>query len=359
MAAVPHRGRKPRSAAPASPAPALAAATSGRDLLSVADLSGEEIARLIARAAAVKHDPAASTGQAAPGARPLRGRTLGLLFQKASTRTRISFEVAMTQLGGHSLFLSADELQLGRGEPIADTARVLSGYLDGLVIRTFDQATLEEWARHAAIPVINGLTDLHHPCQALSDLLTITEVFGAPTGSTTGGAPDGAGGGGPLRGLRLAYIGDGNNVAHSLVEAAARTGLSITLACPSAHRPNELILARARRDAKTTGAIIELTDDPAAAARDSHVLYTDVWTSMGQERQAKRRRKNFRGFQLNRALVKLARPEAIIMHCLPAHRGEEITDEVMDSPRSRIFQQAENRLHMQKAILEWLMGNGG
>jgi ornithine carbamoyltransferase len=243
----------------------------------------------------------------------------------------------MTQLGGHSLFLSADELQLGRGEPIDDTARVLSGYLNGLVIRTFEQATLEAWAAHATIPVINGLTDLHHPCQALSDLLTITEAFGR------------------LRGLKLAYIGDGNNVAHSLVEAAARTGVSITLACPKPYQPSELILAHAQREANATGAAIELTTDPVAAARGSHILYTDVWTSMGQERQAARRRKAFRGYQLNRALVKLARPDAIIMHCLPAHRGEEITDDVMDSPRSVIVHQAENRLHMQKAILEWLL----
>jgi ornithine carbamoyltransferase len=302
-----------------------------RHLLSVADLSSDEIAQLLDRAVVLKKDLPGSSSAS------LHGKTLGLLFQKASTRTRISFEVAMTQLGGHSLFLSTDELQLGRGEPIADTARVLSGYLSGLVIRTYDQATLEEWATHATIPVINGLTDLHHPCQALSDLLTITEALGQ------------------LRGLKLAYIGDGNNVAHSLVEAAARTGLSITLACPKPHQPSELILARARREGRATGAVIELTTDPAAAVHESHILYTDVWTSMGQERQAARRRKNFRGFQLNRSLVKLARPDAIIMHCLPAHRGEEITDEVMDSPRSVIFQQAQNRLHMQKAILEWLL----
>jgi len=306
----------------------MSAPPTPRHLLSVADLSGDEIARLVARAQAMKRE--------APAA-PLQGKTLGLLFQKASTRTRISFEVAMTQLGGHSLFLTEEGLQLGRGEPISDTSRVLSGYLNGMVIRTFEQATLEDWAAHSTIPVINGLTDLHHPCQALSDVLTIRERFGR------------------LRGLKLAYIGDGNNVAHSLVEAAARTGMAITLACPKAHQPDEKILARARRDAGSTGADIELTADPAIAAKESHVLYTDVWTSMGQERQAARRRKLFRGYQLNRALVKLARPDAIIMHCLPAHRGEEITDEVMDSPQSAIFQQAENRLHMQKAILEWLL----
>jgi len=243
----------------------------------------------------------------------------------------------MTHLGGHSLFLSADEMQLGRGEPIADTARVLSGYLDGLVVRTFEHATLESWASHATIPVINGLTDLHHPCQALSDLLTIQERFSR------------------IAGLKLAYIGDGNNVAHSLIEAAARTGLSIALACPKGYQPDARILARARREATATGAVIDVTTEPADAAAGSHILYTDVWTSMGQEREAARRRKAFRGYQLNRSLVKRARPDAIIMHCLPAHRGEEIADEVMYSPQSVIFQQAENRLHMQKAVLEWLL----
>jgi len=304
-----------------------------RHLLSVFDLPIEQISRLISRAGELKREPVI-----VPGAPSLRGKTLGLIFQKASTRTRISFEVAMTQLGGHSLFLSADELQLGRGEPIADTARVLSGYLHGLIIRTFEHATLESWAAHSTIPVINGLTDLHHPCQALSDLLTITERFGT------------------LRGLKLAYIGDGNNVAHSLIEAAARTGLSIALACPKGYQPDPAILTRARQEARATGAVITLSTEPVVAAAGSHILYTDVWTSMGQEREAARRRKAFRGFQLTRSLLGRAHPDAIVLHCLPAHRGEEITDEVMDSPQSAIFQQAENRLHMQKAILEWLLG---
>jgi ornithine carbamoyltransferase len=307
--------------------------SSARHLLSVFDLPIEQISRLISRAGALKREP-----ETVPGAPSLQGKTLGLIFQKSSTRTRISFEVAMTQLGGHSLFLSADELQLGRGEPIADTARVLSGYQHGLIIRTFEHATLESWAAHSTIPVINGLTDLHHPCQALSDLLTITERFGT------------------LRGLKLAYIGDGNNVAHSLIEAAARTGLSIALACPKGYQPDPAILTRARQEARATGAVITLSTEPAVAAAGSHVLYTDVWTSMGQEREAARRRKAFRGFQLNRSLLGRAHPDAIVLHCLPAHRGEEITDEVMDSPQSAIFQQAENRLHMQKAILEWLLG---
>ena len=317
---------------------------SSRHLLRVFDLTAEEINRLISRAVELKKSRSAP----APDAPALRGKTLGLIFQKASTRTRISFEVAMTQLGGHSLFLSSEELQLGRGEPISDTARVLSGYLDGVVIRTFEHATLETWASHAAIPVINGLTDLHHPCQALSDLLTVQERFGSPQGLTTRGR---------FNGLKLAYVGDGNNVAHALIEAAARTGLSITLACPKGYQPDPAILAGARREARATGSTIELTTDPAAAAADSHILYTDVWTSMGQERQAVRRRKAFRGYQLNRALVNRARPEAIVLHCLPAHRGEEITDDVMDGPHSAIFEQAENRLHMQKAVLEWLLNS--
>jgi ornithine carbamoyltransferase len=317
------------------------ARASARNLLSVLDLTGKEIATLLTRTAELKQHGRAQTGPPHTNpinGRPLQGRTLGLIFQKASTRTRISFEVAMTQLGGHSLFLSADEMQLGRGEPIADTARVLSGYLHGVVIRTFEHAILESWAAHATVPVINGLTDLHHPCQALSDLMTIQERCGR------------------IAGLKLAYIGDGNNVAHSLVEAAARTGLSITLACPKGYQPDARILARARQEARATGSTIELTTDPAAAAAGSHILYTDVWTSMGQERQAARRRKAFRGYQLNRSLVARAQSNAIVLHCLPAHRGEEITDEVMDSPQSAIFQQAENRLHMQKAILEWLLG---
>jgi len=333
------RAPSPSSRVTAAP-PSNRGRSPARHLLSVLDLTGGEIARLLARAAELKREGPPQTGPR--DGRPLTGKSLGLVFQKASTRTRISFEVAMTRLGGHSLFLSADELQLGRGEPIADTARVLSGYLDGLVIRTFEHATLESWASHATIPVINGLTDLHHPCQALSDLLTIQERFGRIAGRHVG--------------LKLAYIGDGNNVAHSLIEAAARTGLSIALACPKGYQPDQGILARARQEARSTGSTIALTTDPAAAAEGSHILYTDVWTSMGQERQAARRRKAFRGYQLNRSLVKRARTDAIIMHCLPAHRGEEITDDVMDSPHSAIFQQAENRLHMQKAILEWLLG---
>jgi ornithine carbamoyltransferase len=333
--------RPTRTRTPAAPR-ASEGRSSARHLLSVLDLPAEQISRLITRAGELKRTPGIFSREPA-----LRGKTLGLIFQKASTRTRISFEVAMTQLGGHSLFLSADDMQLGRGEPITDTARVLSGYLHGIVIRTFEHATLESWAAHSTIPVINGLTDLHHPCQALSDLLTITERFGSPQGHTTHGG---------FRGLKLAYIGDGNNVAHSLIEAAARTGLSIALACPKGYQPDPAIVTRARHEARATGASIALSTDPAAAATDCHILYTDVWTSMGQEREAARRRKAFRGFQLTRTLLGRAHPDAIVLHCLPAHRGEEITDEVMDSPQSAIFQQAENRLHMQKAILEWLLG---
>ena len=308
-----------------------------RHFLRVTDLTKGEISQLLIRASQLK---TAST-------KPLEGKTLGLIFEKASTRTRISFEVAMSQLGGHSLFLSTDELQLGRGEPLADTARVLSCYLDGLVIRTFQQSTLDDWAAHATIPVINGLTDRHHPCQALSDLLTIVTVFSNRQGERIGLDC--------VAQLKLGYIGDGNNVAHSLIEMAVRSGLSITLACPNGHEPNKSLVEEARREASATGAKIELTTEPSVAARESHILYTDVWTSMGQEEQARSRRKLFRDYQLNASLLALARPDAIVMHCLPAHRGEEITDEVMDSPQSVIWQQAENRLHMQKALLEWLL----
>ncbi|MEK6683068.1 MAG: ornithine carbamoyltransferase [Nitrospirota bacterium] len=270
--------------------------------------------------------------------RPLAGKTLGLLFEKASTRTRVSFEAAMNQLGGGSLFISAGDLQLKRGESIADTARVLSRYLDALVVRTFGHDLLEEWAAAATIPVINGLTDLHHPCQALGDLMTIRERFGS------------------LKGLKLTYIGDGNNVAHSLIEAAAKTGVEIHLACPKGFEPDPLIVGASRIVAKQMGGKIEISREPAKAAEDADVLYTDVWISMGQEKQAKTRLKKFKPYQINGRLLSVAKPSAIVMHCLPAHRGLEISSDAMDGKQSAIWDQAENRLHIQKAILEWLLG---
>ncbi len=263
--------------------------------------------------------------------------TLGLLFEKPSTRTRVSFETGIRQLGGHSTFLSLGDIQLSRGETIADTAAVLSRYLDALVVRTFDQAIVEEWARHATIPVINGLTDLCHPCQALSDLLTIEERKGR------------------LKGLKLAYVGDGNNVANSLIEAAAKTGMGISLGCPQEHRPDEGVLARAREEAARTGATIELTDQPQVAVKDADILYTDVWVSMGHEQEQDHLVKSLMPYQLNERLLRSAKPDAIVMHCLPAHRGQEITAGVLDGPQSVILDQAENRLHMQKAILLELM----
>lgn len=304
-----------------------------RPLLTVNEMAVDEIVGLLDRADRLKAERSSGHPH-----RPLAGKTLGLLFDKASTRTRVSFEAAMAQLGGSSLFLSAQDLQLRRGETIADTARTLSRYLDGLVIRTYGHDRLEEWATAAAIPVINGLTDLHHPCQALGDLMTIRERFGA------------------LKGLKLTYIGDGNNVAHSLIEAVAKTGMRIHLACPKGYEPSPLIVEASQRVAKRTGGRIEIVHEPVKAARDADILYTDVWVSMGKEKEAKTRLKKFRPYQINEKLLAVAKPSAVVMHCLPAHRGLEITDEAMDGKQSIIWDQAENRLHIQKAILEWLLG---
>ncbi len=298
----------------------------------MAAISRQDVWRLLREAAALKRQRRRGTPH-----RHLLGTTLGLFFEKPSTRTRVSFEAGINQLGGQCVFLSASDLQLSRGESIADTAKVLSRYLDGLVIRTYDHATVEEWARVATIPIINGLTDLCHPCQALSDLLTILESKGA------------------LRGIKLAYVGDGNNVANSLIEGAAKTGMSISLACPSGHEPDQRLVDVARLEAGQTGASIELTEDPQIAVKDADVIYTDVWVSMGQEREQSRRLKALAPYQVNERLLKRARPDAIVLHCLPAHRGQEITAGVIDGPQSAVFDQAENRLHMQKAILVRLL----
>jgi ornithine carbamoyltransferase len=304
-----------------------------KDLLDVAAVSKpavEELLRLAAQLKAKHH-----RGISHP---LLQGKTLGLLFQKPSTRTRVSFEAGMNQLGGHALVLPMADIQLSRGESVADTARVLSRYLDGIVIRTYDHATVEEWAQEAAMPVINGLTDLSHPCQALSDLLTIKEKKGR------------------VRGIKIAYVGDGNNVANSLIEAAAKMGMTIALGCPSGYQPDQHVIDRARIEAAATGAVIELGQDPYVAVKDADVIYADVWISMGREREQARRLKVLAPYQVNGRLVAKARPDAIVMHCLPAHRGEEITAEVLDGPQSVIIDQAENRLHMQKAILTKLLG---
>ncbi|HNT56490.1 MAG TPA: ornithine carbamoyltransferase [Syntrophales bacterium] len=267
--------------------------------------------------------------------RPLEGKMLGLIFDKSSTRTRLSFEAAMFQMGGMATFLSRKDIQLGRGETIADTARVMSRYLDGVVIRTFGQDLVEEFAREASIPVINGLTDLLHPCQILGDLLTIEEKTGT------------------YKGLRICYVGDGNNVANSWINAAARLPFHLSLACPEGYDPDSRILDRGRKAAPEG---IALFRDPAEAARGADVVYTDVWASMGQEEEAESRKTVFRPYQVNNALLENAKKDVLVMHCLPAHRGEEITDAVMDGPRSIVYDQAENRLHIQKAVLETLLG---
>jgi ornithine carbamoyltransferase len=309
--------------------------TSGlaKDLLDVAAVSKAEAESLLTLAAQLKDKQ--QRGIAHP---LLEGKTLGLLFQKPSTRTRVSFEAGMNQLGGHALVLPMADIQLSRGESVADTARVLSRYLDGIVIRTYDHATVEEWAREATMPVINGLTDLSHPCQALSDLLTIQEKKGR------------------LKAIKIAYVGDGNNVANSLIEAAAKMGMTIALGCPSGYQPDQHVVDVARLEAAKTGAVIELGHDPHVAVKEADVIYADVWISMGREREQARRLKVLAPYQVNSRLVGKAKPDAIVMHCLPAHRGEEITAEVLDGPQSVIIDQAENRLHMQNAILTKLLG---
>jgi ornithine carbamoyltransferase len=263
----------------------------------------------------------------------LPGRTLGMIFQKPSTRTRVSFEVGITELGGHGLYLAAGDLQLGRGETIKDTGVVLSRYLDAIMIRTFAQDDVEQLAEHATIPVINGLTDYAHPCQALADLMTIRERLER------------------LSGVRLAYLGDGNNVCVSLMVGAARFGMRFVAATPKGYEPEANAVAAARRAAVQMGGTVELVSDPAEAARDAEVLYTDVWTSMGQEEEAGRRRKDLAGYQIDDQLLSHASPDAIVLHCLPAHYGEEITEEVLYGPHSAVWDQAENRLHAQKALL--------
>ena len=304
-----------------------------KDLLTIHDLTAAEIGTVLERSGWLKK--ALKDGVVH---HPLRGKSLGMIFEKSSTRTRVSFEVGMYQLGGQALFLSPSDLQMGRGEPVADTAMTLSRYLDGIMIRTFAHAMVEELARYAAVPVINGLTDLHHPCQALADLFTIQEHRGT------------------LKGLRFCYVGDGNNMAHSLIEACVTVGMHVSLACPAGYEPDAGIMREATLAAKQTGADVSLTDDPKKAVRDCDIVYTDVWASMGQEKEHAVRVKAFTGYQVDEKLMKLAHPKALVMHCLPAHRGEEISAGVIDGPQSVVFDQAENRLHTQKAIMEILMG---
>ncbi len=296
-----------------------------RHFLAIPDFSRPELISLFDLAARMK--------QGSYGEKPLLGKTLGMIFAKASTRTRVSFEVGAFQLGGHALFLSARDIQLGRGEPIRDTARVLSRYLDGIMIRTYDHADVEELARYGSIPVINGLTDLLHPCQVLADLMTVREALGGWDGKV------------------VTWIGDGNNMANSWINAAGTLGFELRLACPEGYEPNAEILQRNASKTK-----ISVTTDPKEAARGAHVINTDVWASMGQEEEQEKRVRAFQGYMVDARLMTSAARDAIFLHCLPAHRGEEVAEDVIEGKQSRVWDQAENRLHVQKAVMAILMG---
>lgn len=303
----------------------------GRDYLTLADFKREEIWYLLELARDLKKKQKVGIPH-----QQLKGKTLGMIFQKASTRTRVSFEAAMFHLGGLAMFLSKNDLQMGRGEPIEDTARVLARYVNGILIRTYSHQEVLDLAKYADVPVINGLTDDFHPTQALADLLTIWEKFDT------------------LEGLKLAYVGDGNNMAHSLMLAGAIMGMEVTVACPEGYEPNPSVVVKAQSLAGQT-AKIQVVREPQVAVQGAQVLYTDVWASMGQEEEAEKRRKAFQGYQINGELLSQAEKEAIVLHCLPAHRGEEITAEVMEGPQSVVFDEAENRLHAHKAILAALL----
>lgn len=303
-----------------------------KDLLKMDDLSKEEILDILNLADQLKYEKKHDIPH-----EHLKGKSLGMIFEKSSTRTRVSFEVGMYQLGGNGLFLSSRDLQIGRGEPVQDTARVLSRFLDGIMIRTFKQKEVETLAKYSSIPIINGLTDEEHPCQVLADLMTIREYKNV------------------LEGLKVAYIGDGNNMAQSLMIGTLKTGMNFSIACPKDYMPKEEYIARAKELAEKEGTQFVITDSPEAAAKDADVLMTDVWASMGQEGEAEIRKKAFKGFQINDALMQKAHDGAIVLHCLPAHRGEEITDEVIEAHQNEVFDEAENRLHAQKAVLVKLM----
>lgn len=311
----------------------MAASLKGRDFLGLVDYTPEEIRYLIDLAIDLKQKQKAGGSH-----QPLKGKTLGMIFEKSSTRTRVSFEVGMYQLGGHALFLSKNDLQLGRGETIMDTAQTMSRYLDGIMIRTFAHRTVIDLARGATVPVINGLTDRSHPCQALADYQTVLEKKGK------------------LAGLRIAYIGDGNNMVHSLMMGAAKLGLHMAVASPEGYDPNPEVARNSRENAAQNGGSLLLTHDPKEAIADADVVYTDVWASMGFEEEQKEREVAFAKFQVNGELARYAKKDFLFMHCLPAHRGEEVSKEVIDGPNSIIFDQAENRLHAQKAVMAALMG---
>lgn len=306
------------------------------DLLTLADLSSAEVLHLLESARALRSEWREG------GNRPvLAGKSLAMVFQKPSLRTRVSFERAMQQLGGSAMYLSPQEIRLGERESVADVARVLSRYVDGIMARVFAHADIVELAAHASVPVINGLSDLYHPCQALADYLTIWDRFDK------------------LAGMRLTYIGDGNNVVHSLLLGGAKLGVHVSVATPPGYEPDPAIVQAAREAARLTGASISLFHDPAEAAHGADALYADVWTSMGQEAETKERLARFQGYQIDALLLAKAAPHAIVLHCLPAHRGEEIAAEVIDGPQSAVFDQAENRMHAQKAVLLQLLGSPG
>ena len=300
-----------------------------KHLLKMLDMSREEIIDILNLADQLKYE--LKHGIPHP---LLKGKSLGMIFQKASTRTRVSFETGMYQLGGHALFLSADDLQIGRGEPVEDTARVLSRYIDGIMIRTFAQKEVEDLAEYGSIPIINGLTDLSHPCQVLADLMTIREFKGS------------------FDGLKMCYIGDGNNMANSLIVGGLKVGMQVSVACPEGYRPDPMVMEFAQQDPG-----FSITDVPAEAAKDADILLTDVWASMGQEGEIAKRRIAFAGYQINDTIMETAKPDAMVMHCLPAHREEEITAKVFEAHAKEIFEEAENRLHSQQAVMVRLMAD--
>jgi ornithine carbamoyltransferase len=306
-----------------------------KHLLKLLDLTGEEIIEILNLADQLKYEVKHNI----PHPR-LAGKSLGMIFEKSSTRTRVSFEVGMYQLGGHPLFLSSRDLQIGRGEPVEDTARVLSRYLNGIEIRTFAQEEVESLAKYSTIPIINGLTDFAHPCQVLADLMTVREYKGR------------------LEGLKLCFIGDGNNMMNSLIVGGLKTGMTVSVACPEGYEPHEQVLEFAKAQNEAAGReVFTLMRSPADAAKDADVLITDVWSSMGMEEEAEKRRRDFAGYQINDELLKAAKPDAMVQHCLPAHRGEEITAQVLEAHADEIFDEAENRLHAQKAVMVLLMEN--
>jgi ornithine carbamoyltransferase len=302
-----------------------------KDFIEIHDYTADEVMAMFELAHDIKAKPKKFNDA-------LEGQTLAMIFEKSSTRTRVSFEVGMFQLGGHALFLSSRDIQLGRGEPITDTAQVLSRYVDGIMARTFAHATVTDLAKYGSVPVSNGLTDLSHPCQATTDYFTAWEKFG-----------------GELKGRKIAYVGDGNNMAHSLMFGAPKVGMDIAVACPAGYAPDPTVVAQATADAKAAGTRMIVTTSIDEAVKDADIIETDVWASMGQEAEAEKRKQDFAGWIVDQRLMSMAKKEAIFLHCLPAHRGEEVAAEVIDGPQSVIFDEAENRLHMQKAIMVTLM----